>query len=852
MASPLPRRSASGRSADLRGFASMLAEALPRVAGADEDQLQKLGEHLELVATGREPASVQALVVELDSIIDGVEPVAHGPRAYSLPAFHNPYKGLRAFVESDADDFFGRDRLIDHIIERLQSSDGVVTVLGPSGVGKSSVIRAGVIPALRRSAIPGSHDWFVATMTPGTDPFDELATALLRIADRVPANLTDLLGEPGGIGRLVRSLLPEDGTTELLLVVDQFEELFTLVDDEDVRVAFLENLEAACRDERCRMRVVLSIRADFWDRPLRYGSFARLVEESVVHVAALEPDELELAITGPAHRTGCEFEPGLVARIVTDVHNQPGALPHMQFALTELMERNKSRLLTIADYEGIGGVAGAVATAAENLYQRAAEDSRDTIRQLFGRLVVVNPGSSATRDRVAVSSLENLGDIEPILRDFGEARLLAFDRSEDTREPTVEIAHEALIGAWPTAGSLARRGRRAAHRPPSTWRGRESLVGARPGCGRVVSRRQAGCGRGGSRNTRAPSRRAPEFLTESQAARDREREARRRSVRRLQGLLAGVACLAVLAMIAGVLAFQNAANARDSRAAAETRRLSSDASIIGLENPDTALLLAAEAHRRDPSASTLLGCSEPCRRPARIWDNSGTGRSTSTSRGSTTELLASQTSGSTCSTSESRRTIWIALICPSPLGASLLDWEDAPKPFDVEGDTLAVGLSSGEIFVLNVVSQERTIVRNSSNTNAVALSPDRSQLAVGSVDRTVRVFNLVNGQQSWETLAYTATALEEIEKPPGVIWLLELQPSFLPRFTAQALGSGITDVDWLEAPSGQLSVVAAGGTEVHTLDAVTGERFYRAVPISEFQGDATRRRGEIRRRSRKR
>ncbi|NNE94960.1 MAG: PQQ-binding-like beta-propeller repeat protein, partial [Acidimicrobiales bacterium] len=171
---------------------------------------------------------------------------------------------------------------------------------------------------------------------------------------------------------------------------------------------------------------------------------------------------------------------------------------------------------------------------------------------------------------------------------------------------------------------------------------------------------------------------------------------------------------------------------------------------------------------------------------------------------------------------------------PSPLGASLLEWEKAPKPFDVEGNTFAVSLSDGEIYVLDIASGEHTRVRTTSTVNGIALSPNTDQLAVGSVDRTVRVFDLKTGSQIWETVTYTATNFEEIPFPPGVVWFPELQPSFLPAFTADVLSAGTTDVEWVSGPSDRSLVVAIGGSEVHSFDARSGERVNRAVPLLDL------------------
>ena len=259
----------------------------------------------------------------------------------------NPYKGLRAFDESDSDDFFGRERLVDELVGRMNgdgSGSRLLAVVGPSGSGKSSVVRAGLLPALRRGAVPGSDEWFVTTMHPGARPFEQLETALLRVAVNPPASLLDQLSAgPRGILRGVQRALPDD-ETRLLLVIDQFEELFTLCDDAETRTRFLTGLEAAATDADSQARFVLALRADFYDRPLRHPDFASLIKQSSVTVTPLAGDELEHAIVHPAARVGVEFEAGLVAEIVAEVAGQPGALPLLQYALTELFATKVSRM----------------------------------------------------------------------------------------------------------------------------------------------------------------------------------------------------------------------------------------------------------------------------------------------------------------------------------------------------------------------------------------------------------------------------------------------------------------------------------------------------------------------------
>ncbi|MGH6961716.1 MAG: ATP-binding protein, partial [Dongiaceae bacterium] len=220
----------------------------------------------------------------------------------------NPYKGLRAFGEADAADFYGRETLTQQLLARLAEGGDLarfLAVVGPSGSGKSSVVRAGLAPALRRGGLPGSENWFIVDLLPGPHPLEELEAALLRVAVNPPESLLAQLREDKrGLVRAIHRTLPADDATELVLVIDQFEEVFTLVEDETERAHLLDSLVAAVLDERSRIRVVITLRADFIDRPLRYVDFGELLRQRSELVLPLTPDEMERAIAGPAERVG--------------------------------------------------------------------------------------------------------------------------------------------------------------------------------------------------------------------------------------------------------------------------------------------------------------------------------------------------------------------------------------------------------------------------------------------------------------------------------------------------------------------------------------------------------------------
>ena len=373
---------------------------------------------------------------------------------FELLETKNPYKGLRAFQQADAADFFGRTSMIQQVLDRLQEQlveNNFLAVIGPSGSGKSSLVKAGVLPALRQGRVPGSEHWFYAEMVPGEVPLEELAAALLSVSTSPLPGIVELLRDSeGGLAEGVAWALPSKDS-RLVLMIDQFEEVFTQVEQESDRQQFLDLILNAVAAENSPVIIIATLRADFYDRPLLYQGFGELIRKRTELVLPLNDEELEETITGPAYRVGAVLEEGLVETIIEDLREQPGALPLLQYALTELFERRDGALLTKAAYSDIGGTLGALAKRAEEVYLRFRDDGKEMARQMFLRLVTLGEGQEDTRRRILQTELLTLGDrdvVEDVLDHFGRYRLLTFDRDEATRSSTVEVAHEALIRQW--------------------------------------------------------------------------------------------------------------------------------------------------------------------------------------------------------------------------------------------------------------------------------------------------------------------------------------------------------------------------------------------------------------------
>ncbi len=527
----------------------------------------------------------------------------------------NPYKGLRPFLEADAADFFGRERTAQQLLARMSEPgerSRFLAVVGPSGSGKSSVVRAGVLPALRAGTLPGSDRWFVVEMLPGAYPFEELEAALLKIAVNPPASLLEQLErDDHGLLRAARRVLPDDDS-ELLIMIDQFEELFTSVEDEARRSRFLAMLDAATGDPRSRVRVVITLRADFYDRPLLYGGFGDLLAARTHAVPPLSADEFQRAIAAPAERIGITLEPQLVGEMVAEMLDQPGALPLLQYALTELFDRRVGSVVPAIAYRAIGGVSGALARRAEELYAALTSAEQRAARQLFLRLVTVgDEGAEDTRRRVLLTEVTSLeGDraaMEAVVDAYGPHRLLSFDRDSVTRGPTVEVAHEALLRAWSRLGGWIEGAREDVrmHRRLDAAAAEWTRSGEDPGF--LLAGSRLGHFESWAATTdvalsdlerryldRGVARRLAQEEAE-EARRAREAALERRSVLRLRGLVAVLTVTALVASVLSAIAVGQRGRAEREARLATARELSSASSSNLTVDPERSIILALQA-----------------------------------------------------------------------------------------------------------------------------------------------------------------------------------------------------------------------------------------------------------------
>ena len=527
-------------------------------------------------------AELTGKVIDLQQAREQVRGLTDTDSPARVPEGMCPFKGLASFEPIDADYYFGRERLVAELIARLVGT-GFLGIVGPSGSGKSSVLRAGLLPALAGGVLPGSESWRRLLLRPGERPLDELRRVLVSGAKDPLAEALDSL--PTG--------------ARLLLAVDQLEELFTACRSDTERAAFTETLARAAADPGGRAVVVVALRADFYGRFAAYPGLAELLGANHVLVGPMQASELRRAVELPAGRVGLRVEPELADALVGDVEGEPGALPLLSTALLELWQKRQENALTLAAYRAAGGVHGAVARLAEGTYARVPDERRQLVRAVMLRLVGDGEGDAPVRRRAPLAELdlERNEDVADVLATLADSRLVTVS------EGNVEVAHEALLREWPRLREWIEEdteGRRL--RRHITQAAREWDVAGRDQGELYRGARLAAALDWTADHALDVNELERAFVTESREASEKETKRVRRTNRRLRGLLVGVAVLLAAAVAGGIYAASQRREARAAETAQFVQRLGSQALVE--EELDLSLLLARQAVEIDDSPLT--------------------------------------------------------------------------------------------------------------------------------------------------------------------------------------------------------------------------------------------------------
>jgi WD40 repeat protein/DNA-binding CsgD family transcriptional regulator len=635
---------------------------------------------------------IALFAAQLGLVAEAVAPSGTGRDARRGARSVCPFKGLASFDFADAGYFFGRERVVAELVARLAGST-FLGVVGPSGSGKSSVVRAGLVPALANGVLPGSEHWPVAILRPGSVPTDALRHAL-----------TLAMGRRGGggvdEGSVAGQLDVISGGRRLLVVVDQFEEVFTLCRDDDERTAFMSALVELARDPMSRAIVMLAVRADFYGRCAEHRNLAELLGLNHLLIGPMTADDLVRAVELPARAAGLRVEPDLTSVLVADVLDEPGGLPLLSATLLELWQRREGRTIRREGYERIGGISAAVSRLAETAFGRLTADQQGIARAIFLRLAEVREDGTVVRRTARLAELDADHD-----RDTARCLAVLTDhRLVTTSQGRIEVAHEVLLREWPRLrgwleeDAEGRRVREHLVRAAADWE-----TAHRDAAKLYRGARLASAQEWAARHEIELNAVERAFLAASRGATERDIERQRRTNRRLRVLLAGSGLLLVVAIAAGSFA---AAQLRTAQA----RALYASAIAVVEEDPELSMLLTLQgAALEAPNADTVTNLH----------------RAVQASRG----LLQVQETSSS--------------VRPTNLGVAL----------SPDGRTLFVSHDSGSIEAWDVETRRRVQVLGTARLDEgpqeldVALSPNGRRVATVDQQGTIHIWAWNDGAE---------------------------------------------------------------------------------------------------------
>ncbi len=668
-----------------------------------------------------------------------------------------PYRGLASFQPDDAEWFFGRQALTEELAGRLADLDaadgGVQVVVGPSGSGKSSLLRAGLIPALADGKVPGSARWPVVLLTPGPSPVEALAAGLATVMGVSAAEVAAAVRVDPARG--MRAVASTVGHGRLTVVVDQFEEVFAPDTDDEERQPFIAALLAAACGPGGTL-VVLGLRADFYAQVLRDPQLAATVRRQFV-VGPMNEAELQEVIVEPARKARLDLEDGLVELLLREVAprsrtgpaaHDAGVLPLLSHALYATWDHGQHRRLTIADYRAAGGIDGAVAATASTVYDGLAPAQCELARRLFVSLVHVAPDVVDTRRRATTAELrawcgeDQAAQLDEVLDQFIAARLITTDADG------VEMSHEALLTAWPQlrawvdtdrAGLVIGRQLRDA---AQSWQheGRDPVALYR-GTKLAAAEEWAA----DHRLEQPPL--VLDFLAASASRQaHKQRETQRRVRRRYQFALALVTAFALI--VAGVAAYTNQLKltAEHSRVQALSRLVAGEADQLRGHDVSLSVQLALAAYRIAPTTQARSSLLNSTAVPAATQVRGPGGMEESAAVGDGGRLLA-------VGTDSGRVQLWTVGTDGRVHQAGAPLTEPAGPivslAFSPGGHTLAAGDADRKVYLWNISNPGRpralgTLTGSRNKILSVAVSSDGRTLAAGGVDRKVYLWNISN------------------------------------------------------------------------------------------------------------
>ncbi|MFD7258335.1 helix-turn-helix domain-containing protein [Streptomyces sp. NPDC059874] len=735
--------------------------------------------YLSKIETGSKPATPDVARLCDEVLGAGGEllrmvPAAEPPADHAADAGECPYRGLPAFTVREAGWFFGRERataeLVERVFERIGS--GPLLLVAPSGAGKSSLLNAGLVAALRRPGgfpMAGADAWPVVRFTPTAQPLEELLDRTAKVlGSDLGLTVRELRARPEVLLDVVHRLSGDCPTDPRdrpappprpVLIVDQFEELFTLCSDEDERRAFVRVLRALSvarpadgGDAHDPAVVVLGVRADFSGNCLDLPELAPVFAEGLFVLPPMSLAELRESITCPAERAGLALEPGLVPLLLRDAGLQgdppdripSGALPLVSHALMATWRQREGDTLTVAGYERTGGIRGAVARTAEDVFARLYPAEQRTVRRVLVRLVHVvdgADGAGVTRRRMSRSELLAARPAGPdrtaaALDSFVRARLITMDSD------TVEITHEALLHAWPRLRGWIRADRAGLliHQQLALAAAEWEREGRDPSAlhrGTRLDNARAWADELDGRSRLGPLEEA--FLRASQAAEEARRRQAGRQVRLRQRMLATLVVLLVLAVGAGGLAYQQRAGALGQERVARSRALALQSAALAAGQPEASMRLAEEAYRAAPTSEARGALLSTQSQPfiARLGGNGGP-----------VNAVAFAPDGKTLASGGNDGKVRLRRTAEHrTLAAFTMPGRVRAMAFSPDGRTLAAASTDGPAQLWDIAGRrpKALLPASTAGARAVAFAPDGRTLAIADPDGTIRLWEAAGG-----------------------------------------------------------------------------------------------------------
>lgn len=746
-----------------------------------------------------------------------------------------PYKGLNYFDEADAELFVGREALTTKLVERVQclaskdysGQERFLAIVGASGSGKSSLARAGLVPALHWNQI--SADWDVNVLTPTAHPLESLAASLTQEAEPVSATETlvdDLMGDSRSLQIFVKRKLQTENNSRLLLVVDQFEELFALSRSEDEKVSFINNLLTAASQPEGPVIIVITLRADFYAHCSNYDQLRAALARNQEYIGAMGAEELRRAIEEPAIRGRWEFEPVLVDFLLHDVgadaaHTpEPGALPLLSHALLETWQRRRGRTMTLSGYSASGGVHGAIAETAEAVFaDQFTPEQQEIARRIFLRLTELGDESGAadTRRRATFNELilkpEQAASTQAVLKELADARLII------TSEDSAEVAHEALIREWPTLRGWLEENREGLrlhrqlteavndwskmdHDPDLLYRG-----------ARLAQAREWASGHEDEMN-------ATEYEFLAASVKDSERQAAEREAQQRRELEAA----RQLADTERVRAEEQANSANRLRT---RNRVVSSVGIIAVILAILAGIFGYQSKQNATQAQTNLGIADQQRASAISAQ--------ATAQAVTIKAVADYTRAEAQRLAAEANALMLNNGDPSLI--ALLAIRSLTMQYTPSGDATLVKLTTPDALPQEFRGHKDRVW-------GVAFSPDGKYLATGSSDRTARLWDLATGQTIRVFSGHPGPVEQVAFSPDGKFLLTAGEEDGTARLwdvasgeTVQVFSGHTGGVAYIAfSPDGKTIATAGGDPTARIWDVATGQTLHALTHNGPFSG----------------